>query len=92
MKSIVETVAVLVVGFSLAGAACADLIELGDLNLEIPDHSYFGVSDTLTVSDFDGLIGDLAVFIDIGAADGGFAYNGDLYVYLCSTGLPLQFC
>jgi subtilisin-like proprotein convertase family protein len=82
MKSIVKKVAVLVVGFLLAGAACADLVESGDLNLEIPDNSDFGVSDTLTVSGLDGLIGNLAVSLDIGATDGGVAFNGDLYVYL----------
>lgn len=82
MRPIIKKLAVLVAGGVLAGSACADLITSGDLSLEIPDDSSLGVSDTITVSGLSGSITNISISIDIGATDGGYAFNGDLYLYL----------
>ena len=82
MKQLIKIAAGLVAGLLTASAACADTFMLTDISLAVPDDSALGCSTNLTVSGVEGIIENISVSLDIGAVDGDYAYNGDLYVYL----------
>ena len=62
--------------------APADLFESGAVNAAIPDNTGFGITNSISVNSMNGNIDDISVTVNIGAADDGYVFNGDIYLYL----------
>jgi subtilisin-like proprotein convertase family protein len=82
VKLIIKKIVGLVLCFVLCGVASAAVIESGTINMEIPDNSDLGIYDTLSFSGIEGIITNISVSVLIEATDDGYAFNGDLYLYL----------
>lgn len=82
MKQHINKTILILAGLLMESAAHASLFNSGMIGLAIPDDSSIGITDTITVSGVDGSITNISVSVDIGATDGGYAFNGDLYLYL----------
>ncbi len=82
MSRFIKKIVVITMAGLMCQAATADLFESGFLGLVLPDNNSLGVTDTLSVSEMEGGITNISVSIDLGATTGGYAYNGDIYLFL----------